>query len=66
MTLGPATLAHFTVTPASPSLAACCSTSLDFSITISGRKLTPYCWAMVISLTSARTFVAAAAAERSG
>src|SRR4029077_8849506 len=64
MTLGPAILAQVTFSPVRPACAACFSTSACFSITISGRKLTPYCWAMVISLTSARAMVDTASAAQ--
>src|SRR5207253_6032960 len=53
ITLGPATLTQFTLTSPIPSALACFSTSLARSMTISGRKLTPYCCATLISLTSA-------------
>src|ERR1700694_3692758 len=57
MALGPASLAQTTLKSASPAAAACFSTSACFSITIKGRKLTPYCWATTISFTSARPLV---------
>src|SRR5450631_1543864 len=63
ITLGPATLTQFTLISPSPAAWARFSTSFSRSITISGRKLTPYCCATLISLTSA-VAVAAMAASR--
>ena len=55
MMLGPATFAQFTRSSGSPAALACFSTSLSRSISMSGRKLTPYCWATWTSFTSAET-----------
>src|SRR5262245_49389798 len=52
ITLGPATFTQFTFT-STPARLAVFSTSPACSISISGRKLTPYCCATVISPTSA-------------
>src|SRR5215475_6961033 len=53
ITLGPATLTQFSLTSPSPAALACFSTNLSRSITIRGRKLTPYCWATFTSGDSA-------------
>src|SRR5438034_2356975 len=63
ITLGPATLTQLTLISPSPSPFACFSTSLSRSITISGRKLTPYCCATLISPTSAVAEPAVAASR---
>src|SRR5271166_1919566 len=60
ITLGPATLTHVTLISPSPSALACFSTSLSRSISISGRKLTPYCCATLISPSSAFALMAMA------
>src|SRR3954453_13214671 len=52
ITLGPATFAHLAFRPARPTACPCFSMSPSRSITMSGRKLTPYCCATVISATS--------------
>ena len=57
MALGPATLAQIHLKAGKPGLRGVLFDQASFSITISGRKLTPYCWATVISFTSARLFV---------
>ncbi len=54
ITLGPATFTQLALTSPSPAALACFSNSLSRSITINGRKATPYCWATVTSLCSAR------------
>src|SRR3954469_17019966 len=52
MTLGPASFVQVTRTPGRPADVACFSTSLSRSISMSGKKLTPYCCATWTSLTS--------------
>src|ERR1700675_687742 len=54
ITLGPATFTQLALISPNPAALACFSSSLSRSITINGRKATPYCWAMVTSLCSAR------------
>src|SRR5271169_7104608 len=65
ITLGPATLTQLTLISPSPSALACFSTSLSRSISISGRKLTPYCCATLISPSSALAGMATAVSDRS-
>src|SRR3954466_13753366 len=59
MAAGPASFAQFTLMSPSPCALACFSISLLCSIHIKGRKLTPYCWATLTSLTSARALTGA-------
>jgi len=53
-------LTQVTLTSPRPAAFALLSTSLSRSITINGKKLTPYCWATLTSEISAAAGVAVA------